>query len=118
MSTVTAKIQIYVSDSDRELLTETMRAYSNACNLISSNIFLTKELKQKNLHNALYYQIRTEFLLGSQMVCSAIITTLARYKSAKSNGHEWSEIKFKRPECDLVWNRDYSLTIICFLLIR
>jgi IS605 OrfB family transposase len=109
MSTVTAKIQIYVSDSDRELLTGTMQAYSNACNLISSNIFQTEELKQKSLHNALYYQIRSQFLLGSQMACSAIITTLARYKSAKSNGHKWSEIQFKRPECDLVWNRDYSL---------
>ena len=110
MSTVTAKIQIYVSDSDRKLLKETMQAYSNACNMISSTIFSTKELKQKSLHDALYYQIRTQFQLGSQMACSAIITTLARYKSAKSNGHEWSEIKFKQPECDLVWNRDYSLT--------
>jgi len=114
MSTVTAKIQIYVSDPDKELLTKTMQAYSNACNMISSNIFFTEELKQKSLHYALYYQIRTEFLLGSQMACSAIITTLARYKSAKSNGHEWSEIKFKRPECDLVWNRDYSLTANLF----
>ena len=110
MSTVTAKIQLYVSDFDRKLLAETMQAYSNACNMISSHIFWNKELKQKILHNDLYYQLRTQFKLGSQMACSAIITTLARYKSAKSNGHEWSEIKFKRPECDLVWNRDYSLT--------
>ena len=110
MSTVTAKIQIYVSDFDRKLLSETMRAYSDACNMISSNIFLNKELKQKILHNDLYYQIRTQFNLGSQIACSAIITTLARYKSAKTNGHEWSEIRFKQPECDLVWNRDYSLT--------
>jgi len=110
MSTITAKIQIYTSENDRDLLTRTMRAYSNACNMISSEIFSAKELKQKKLHNALYYQIRTQFLLGSQMACSAIITTLARYKSTKSNGHEWSEIQFKQPECDLVWNRDYSLT--------
>jgi IS605 OrfB family transposase len=110
MSTVTAKIQIYVSDLEKDLLVETMQAYSNACNMISSDIFLNKELKQKTLHNNLYYQIRTQFFLGSQMACSAIITTLARYKSAKSNGHEWSEIQFKHPECDLVWNRDYSLT--------
>lgn len=43
------------------------------------------------------------------MACSVFITTLARYKSAKSNGHEWPRIEFKRPECDLVWDRDYSL---------
>ena len=110
MSTITAKIQIYTSEADRDLLTRTMQAYSNACNMISSEIFLAKELKQKKLHNALYSEIRSRFSLGSQMACSAIITTLARYKSAKSNGHEWTEIEFKRPECDLVWNRDYSLT--------
>jgi IS605 OrfB family transposase len=78
--------------------------------MISSVIFSAKELKQKKLHNALYSEIRSRFSLGSQMACSAIITTLARYKSAKSNGHKWTEIEFKHPECDLVWNRDYSLT--------
>jgi IS605 OrfB family transposase len=110
MSTVVAKIQIYTNESDREALSETMNAYSKACNMISSDIFLTKELKQKKLHNALYSEIREQFKLGSQMACSAIITTIARYKSAKSNGHEWSRVEFSHPECDLVWNRDYSIT--------
>ena len=33
----------------------------------------------------------------------------ARYKSLKSNGHAWSKVQFKKPELDLVWNREYSL---------
>jgi predicted transposase len=53
MSTITAKIQIYVSDFEKKLLSETMRAYSSACNMISSHIFLNEELKQKILHNEL-----------------------------------------------------------------
>lgn len=44
------------------------------------------------------------------MVQSVMKTVIARYKSAKSNGHEWSLIDFKLVEYDLVWNRDYSLT--------
>jgi hypothetical protein len=35
---------------------------------------------------------------------------IARYKSVQSNGHPWTKIRFKKPEYDLVWNRDYSLT--------
>ena len=44
------------------------------------------------------------------MAQSVMKTVIARYKSAKSNGHEWSLIDFKLAEYDLVWNRDYSLT--------
>jgi IS605 OrfB family transposase len=109
MSTVVAKIQIYANKNEEALLSQTMSAYSKACDFVSSIIYETQELKQKQLHNALYSQIRAEFGLGSQMACSTLITTIARYKSAKSNGHEWSRIAFKNPECDLVWNRDYSL---------
>ena len=43
------------------------------------------------------------------MAQSVMKTVIARYKSAKSNGHGWSLIEFKRPEYDLVWNSDYSL---------
>ena len=109
MSTIVAKIQIYANQEEQKALSDVMDWYSKACNFVSSDIFLTKELKQKKLHQALYSTIREEYGLGSQMACSVLIATIARYKSAKSNGHDWSRIEFKRPECDLVWNRDYSL---------
>jgi IS605 OrfB family transposase len=40
---------------------------------------------------------------------SVIKTVIAKYKSAKSNNHEFNKVVFKKPEYDLVWNRDYSL---------
>lgn len=44
--TVTAKIQIKVSQSDKENLVKTMVAYKNACNFVSEYIFKTHDLKQ------------------------------------------------------------------------
>jgi IS605 OrfB family transposase len=43
------------------------------------------------------------------MAQSVMKTVIARYKSTKSNGHDWSKVKFQKAEYDLVWNRDYSL---------
>lgn len=50
------------------------------------------------------------FRLRSQMAQSVMKTVIARYKSLRSNNHPWTEIKFKKTEYDLVWNRDYSRT--------
>ncbi|MBP3039627.1 transposase, partial [Bacillaceae bacterium Marseille-Q3522] len=110
MSTITAKIQLYVSDKQAESLKNTTNAYRKACNWLSKHIFETKNLNQVNLNNLYYTDLRNHFGLKSQMAQSVMKTVIARYKSAKSNGHEWSLIKFKLPEYDLVWNRDYSLT--------
>jgi putative transposase len=109
MATVTAKIQIYVSHSDAESLTMTSNAYRKACNWLSGKVFETKELNQRNLNTLYYKELRNTFGLKSQMAQSVMKTVLARYKSAKSNGHNWNLVTFKLPQYDLVWNRDYSL---------
>ena len=109
MATVCAKIQIYPDEMQSELLLKTMKQYSAACNFVSKYIFEHKELRQKALHKQMYSYLRESYGLGSQMAYSTFGTSIARYKSAKSNGHEWSEINFKKPACDLVWNRDYSI---------
>ncbi|MBS4216747.1 transposase [Bacillus sp. FJAT-49711] len=110
MSTITAKIQIYVSDHQAESLKITTNAYRKASNWLSKHIFETKNLNQAKLNDLYYKPLRHLFGLKSQMAQSVMKTVIARYKSAKSNGHEWSLIAFKLPEYDLVWNRDYSLT--------
>jgi IS605 OrfB family transposase len=110
MSTITAKIQIYVSDYQAVRLKITTNAYRKACNWLSKHIFETKNLNQVSLNNLYYSDLRNQFRLKSQMAQSVMKTVIARYKSAKTNGHEWSLIEFKLPEYDLVWNRDYSLT--------
>ena len=110
MTTITAKIQIYVPAYDVERLESTTNAYRQACNWLSEKIFQTKVLNLASLNNLYYKSLRETFRLKSQMAQSTIRTVVARYKSAKSNGHKWSKVKFKLPEYDLVWNRDYSLT--------
>lgn len=110
MPIITAKIQIYVSDTQAESLKITTNAYRKACNWLSKHVFETKNLNQVNLNNLYYSDLRNQFGLKSQMAQSVMKTVIARYKSAQSNGHKWSLIAFKLPEYDLVWNRDYSLT--------
>lgn len=110
MTTITAKIQIFVSNHQVEHLKVTMDIYRKACNWLSNHVFETKNLNQVKLNHLYYSDLRQHFGLKSQMAQSVMKTVIARYKSAKSNGHEWSLIEFKLPEYDLVWNRDYSLT--------
>jgi putative transposase len=57
-----------------------------------------------------YDTLRSVYVLRSQMAQSVMKTVIARYQSLKSKGHHWTKALFKKPEYDLVWNRDYSLT--------
>ena len=109
MTTITAKIQIYVPIHNVESLESTTSAYQEACNWLSEEIFQTQVLNLAKLNNLYYKKLRENFGLKSQMAQSVIRTVVAKYKSVKSNGHQWSEVHFQLPEYDLVWNRDYSL---------
>ncbi|MCP1123711.1 transposase [Bacillus sp. 3103sda1] len=108
--TVTAKIKINPTHDQLLLLKETTFAYKKGCNFVSQIIFQTKKLSQKILHESTYNELRSHFGLRSQMAQSVLKTVIAKYKSAKSNGHKWSLVQFKKTEYDLVWNRDYSLS--------
>ncbi|MGF0136179.1 hypothetical protein ACQRC2_13135 [Catenibacterium mitsuokai] len=44
------------------------------------------------------------------MAQSVLKTVIARYKTILENQNEWIKSSFKKPQYDLVWNRDYSLT--------
>lgn len=112
--TVTVKIQISVSDADKVLLNDTMSVYSDACNYVSTYVFHTHDLKQSSLNKALYFTLREKFGLKSQMAQSVFKTVIARYKTILENQNEWIQPNFKKPQYDLVWNRDYSLTQNCF----
>ena len=114
--TVTAKIQIAVDTDSKALLDETMSVYRNACNYVSDYVFHTHNLKQFSLNKMLYYKLREKFGLKSQMAQSVFKTVIARYKSILETEGKWIRPFFKRPQYDLVWNRDYSLTQNCFSL--
>lgn len=108
--TITAKIQFLPNNQlEVEMLQATMRQYQKACNYVSTVIYDTKIFSQAKLHTMTYHILRETYNLKSQMAQSVLKTVLARYKSAKTNGHKFTRIKFRRYEYDLVWNRDYSL---------
>ena len=112
--TITAKIQIIAAETDKVLLDETMSVYRNACNYVSDYVFRTHDLKQFSLNKDLYSTLREKFKLKSQMAQSVLKTVIARYKTILENQNEWFKPSFKKPQYNLVWNRDYSLTQNCF----
>ena len=106
---VTAKVQIHPERQVHKSLDRSMVQYSLACDRISAYCFENKCLKRETIHNDLYEELRDRFGLKSQMACSAIITVIAKYKTILSEEHKWIQPKFRKPQLDLVWNRDYSL---------
>jgi putative transposase len=76
---------------------------------VSEQVYQTKVWTRSKLIKMTYDTLRFNYLLRSQMSQSIAIAVLAKYKSAKSNGHDWSLVRFKKPEYDLVFNRDYSI---------
>ena len=108
--TITAKVQVYPSDTEKTIFTRTMKAYMDACNFVSEYVFAAKELSRKKLQDAMYHQLRVQFGLKSMMACSVFVTVMAKYKTVRSLGHDWTKVGFAKPSLDLVWNRDYSLS--------
>lgn len=92
------------------LLDKTMSVYRDACNYVSDYVFRTHDLKQFSLNKVLYSTLREKFALKSQMAQSVFKTVIARYKTVLENQSGWIKPSFKKPQYDLVWNRDYSLT--------
>ena len=107
--TVTAKIQICPNENDKQILLETMHHYREACNYVSEYIFQTHDLNQSSVNKTVYHLLRDSYGLRSQMAQSVIKTVIARYKTILESQKEWIQPNFKKPQYDLVWNRDYSL---------
>ncbi len=107
--TVTAKIQLIVSDEEKAILDDTGNAYCDACNYVSGYIFESHNLNQFAINNDLYYFLREKFGLKSQMTQSVIKTVIASYKTILKTQDEWVRPLYKKSQYDLVWNRDYSL---------
>ena len=107
--TITAKLQILVNPSDKQIICDTMKAYSDACNYVSEYIYKTHNLSRYSVQKDTYYQVREIYGLRSQMAVSCVRTVIAKYKTILENQNEWIKPVFRLPQLDLVWNRDYSL---------
>lgn len=109
--TITAKLQILVNPSDKQIICDTMKAYSDACNYVSECIYKTHNLSRYSVQEDTYYQIREVYGLRSQMAVSCVRTVIAKYKTILKNQKEWIKPIFRLPQLDLVWNRDYSINM-------
>lgn len=107
--TVTARLKIKPTNDQGIALLETIDAYRQGCNLVSTVVFDTRKLKLPALHQTTYRTLRGEIGLRSQMAQSVIKTVIAKYKALRTSGRDWVRVRFQKPEYDLVWNRDYSL---------
>ena len=107
--TITAKLQIIVNPLDKQILHDTMKAYSNACNYVSDYIYKTHNLSRYSVQEDTYYNVRESYGLRSQMAVSCVRTVIAKYRTILENQNEWIKPNFKIPQLDLAWNRDYSL---------
>lgn len=108
--TITSKIQIYPTDEQVLSLNRTTSKILLALNYISDYVYNNNCVNQKKINEDTYYYLREEYGLKSQMAQSVMKTVIAKYKTNKSNGHDFNLVKFKNPEYDMVWNRDYSIT--------
>ena len=107
--TLTSKVRILPDEETKTLLLRTMDAYKDACNYVSVHIFVSNCTVRRSIHDDLYYDLRSKFGLRSQMAESVISTVLSKYTALASGDKPWTLIRFKKPQYDLVWNRDYSL---------
>ncbi len=105
---VTRKLRLYPMPDEAAAFLKTQGAVKLALNHVSRHVFKTRDLSYLKLEKLLYDELRADFGLKSQMAQSVIKTVVAKYKAERSNGHPWCLVRFKRPELDLVFGRDWS----------
>ena len=127
----TLKLRLHLNDLQVSFVMELMEKYKDACNYVSQFTFENGLITSSNeLNKLLYSTIRDQFGLKSQITQSVFRTVTARYKTVEEQlkrhpfryqdeeGNtilipktlEWLEkpVFFRRPQADLVRNRDYS----------
>lgn len=127
---------IFQNSEDISKMIDSQEAFRQGCNFVSEYMFNNNfPMNTTTLVKSLYYDLREKFGLKSQMAQSCVRTVIARYRSVqtrlrkqriwdgyKKDNHGnpvknyvrkdldflWKPIEFKRPQLDLVRNRDYS----------
>ena len=129
----TIKVRLVLENkADEAKFSRTMEQYRQACNFVSQYMFDHDfPMNQFELQKAIYRDIRDRFGLKAQMAISAILTTIARYKTVRGQmlqdlyicwdeytqkpylfqiDLEWLEspIHFRRLQVDLARGRGWS----------
>ncbi len=85
---ITAKLKLYLSEEQRELVRQTTLAYRDALNYASQKAFeLGKTTSHIKLHKAVYTDLRTIYGLPSQMACEVSKQVTSAYKGL------WTKVK-------------------------
>jgi putative transposase len=133
--TIKARI-IFQNSEDISKILDSQEAFRQGCNFVSEYMFNHNfPMNTTTLVKLLYHDLREKFGLKSQMAQSCVRTVIARYRTIqtqlrqqriwdgyKKDNHGnavknyvrkdldflWKPIEFKRPQLDLVRNRDYS----------
>ena len=108
-TTITKKLRLDVSPEDVARLHRTAESYRAACGFVSGVVFDSGNENVVALHRRLYGVLRADFGLKAQMAQSVLKTVVARYRTVRSNGHKRTRIRFRVPQYDLVYNRDWSI---------
>ena len=109
---ITIKVKLNLANADiASSFTNTMEQYRLACNYVSEYIFNHDfDMQQSRLSKVLYTNLRSLFMLKSQMTQSVIRTVIARYKTVKTqmkrNPYKYQDIntgEWYRETRDLTW---------------
>ena len=130
--TLSVKIPIrFKSANDSLTMSKTTEIFRDACQYVSDYIFYNEfVLNVTAVHRAIYYDLRSKYQLRSQMAASAIRNVIAQYKTVQTQLRKQrivsnstgckrkyitkdlnfleKPISFKRPQLDLVRQRDYG----------
>ena len=87
--TITAKIKLYPTSEQMLILNKTLSVIRDVLNFVSVFVFGQEGIRYLALDHALYYPVRQQFGLRSQMTQSVFKTVLAKYQSMKSNRHRY-----------------------------
>ena len=80
----TIALKLHPSDEQRQQLLDTMTAFNAAVQLVADIAFAQHTANKITLHHLLYYRLREEFHLSSQMAVRAIGKATESYKRDKS----------------------------------
>lgn len=80
----TIPIKLSVKDQDNTSLQELQQEFARACNMVVPFVVENRCWNQAALHHLVYYKLRENTFLGSQMTCNAIKHISSCYKAIKS----------------------------------
>jgi len=77
-------VKLGPSPEQHKMLCETMKRFNEACNHIAETVFALHSANKVEIHKTVYYPVRDQFGLSSQLTIRAISKVCEAYKRDKS----------------------------------